>query len=444
MNIRVALNTPIYDGAEVVFRSPVDCSQVTGLIVYYPENGNPTSKEFAFADAHGNNVGDIDHLFAENVVVKVILDVTTSMAFVQNADTNAYLEGRFAELDEELLRIYANCKTNEVYIGYNADTNEGGGDLTYGDYWDLVVNQERIHAYLILTYQKGVYKANTQTVYADEDSYVIFDFADLGKMRIDSDNVWSFVPVDNVTKEQMDKALSASELELIDKLCPSFTESGAFVTCEPVKGYPLEITTEEEATTVTRVRGKNLFGGDALANKLVSLNGGAEKDTDNGTISFTAKDMGTKLLFNKFKENTQYTFIFYGTNTGDSRQANLAIYYTDGSTAEEVKFPVKGQKGTIIVKSAAGKTVARIGTYYYSGTTVLYYDQCGIFEGNVSADAFEPYHGEIFEKGEQVLALDGVNTIWADKGEITVSGRADPVARLERLENAILAMGANV
>ena len=102
-NIRVDLNCPIKDGTEVVFRSPVDCSQVTGLIVYYPgENGITTSKEFAFADAHGNNVGDIDHLFAENVAVKVILDDTTSMAFVQNADTNAYLEGRFAELENKI------------------------------------------------------------------------------------------------------------------------------------------------------------------------------------------------------------------------------------------------------------------------------------------------------------------------------------------------------
>lgn len=102
-NIRVDLNTHIQDGTEVVFRSPVDCSQVTGLKVYYPEiDGTTTAKEFAFADAHGNNVGDIDHLFAENVAVKVILDVTTSMAFVQNADTNAYLEGRFKELENKI------------------------------------------------------------------------------------------------------------------------------------------------------------------------------------------------------------------------------------------------------------------------------------------------------------------------------------------------------
>lgn len=102
MNIRVDLTTPIKDGTEVVFRSPVDCSQITGLIVYVTENGNTTSQEFALADAHGNNVGDIDHLFAENVVVKVILDVAHSMAFVQNADTNAYLEGRFADIIDKL------------------------------------------------------------------------------------------------------------------------------------------------------------------------------------------------------------------------------------------------------------------------------------------------------------------------------------------------------
>lgn len=103
MNIRVDLQKTIYDGTEVVFRSPVDCSQITGLIVYYPGyDGETTSKEFAFADAHGNNVGDIDHLFAENVVVKVILDLSTNMAFVQNADTNAYLEGRFEALVEDI------------------------------------------------------------------------------------------------------------------------------------------------------------------------------------------------------------------------------------------------------------------------------------------------------------------------------------------------------
>jgi hypothetical protein len=96
-NIRVDVDYTIMDGSEVVFRSPVDCSQITGLKVYYiGSSGSAASKVFTLADAHGNNVGVIDNLFAEDVVVKVILDVTKGMAFVQNADTNAYLEEQLA------------------------------------------------------------------------------------------------------------------------------------------------------------------------------------------------------------------------------------------------------------------------------------------------------------------------------------------------------------
>lgn len=134
MNIRVDLNYPIKDGTEVVFRSPVDCSQVTGLKVYYiGADGNTAFQEFAFADAHGNNVGDIDHLFAENVAVKVILDVTSGMAFVQNADTNAYLEGRFQELEEKL--------------------GQGGGSYYHTEREELEIAHENVNtAYIIGLY----------------------------------------------------------------------------------------------------------------------------------------------------------------------------------------------------------------------------------------------------------------------------------------------------
>lgn len=130
MNIRVDLDYPIKDGTEVVFRSPVDCSQVTGLKVYYLESGITTSKEFAFADAHGNNVGDIDHLFAENVAVKVILDVTTGMAFVQNADTNAYLEGRFDEISDHSAIVPQT--TGELISVSDSSNNRLRGLTLYG------------------------------------------------------------------------------------------------------------------------------------------------------------------------------------------------------------------------------------------------------------------------------------------------------------------------
>ena len=99
--IRVDLMTPIEDGQSLIFKSPVDCSDITGLIVYFPDGNSITSIIFDFADAHGNNVGNLN-LFAENTLVKVILDISLHRAYVQNADTNAYIEG---ELQKRLLAI---------------------------------------------------------------------------------------------------------------------------------------------------------------------------------------------------------------------------------------------------------------------------------------------------------------------------------------------------
>lgn len=101
--IRIDLGYTVEDGSEIKFKSPVSASATTGLIAYYPDaDGVVVSTEFAFADAHGNNVGAVDHLFAENAVVKVILDLDTNNAFVQNADTNKYLEDRFADIDTDI------------------------------------------------------------------------------------------------------------------------------------------------------------------------------------------------------------------------------------------------------------------------------------------------------------------------------------------------------
>lgn len=97
-NIKVNLSMPIYNGMPVTFKAPADCSNVTGLRVQYPNGEDATaSKDFIFADAHKNDLRDINELFKASAMVKVVLDTTDNMAFVQNADTNAYLEGRFNE-----------------------------------------------------------------------------------------------------------------------------------------------------------------------------------------------------------------------------------------------------------------------------------------------------------------------------------------------------------
>ena len=133
MNIRVDLKTNIADGSEVVFRSPADCSQVTGLAICH--NGGRT--EFAFADAHGNNVGDIDHLFAENAVVKVILDVTAGMAFVQNADTNAYIERTFVKtINGQAPDESGNVNVNNLSDYFVEENTEGPSQKEVFNGWE--------------------------------------------------------------------------------------------------------------------------------------------------------------------------------------------------------------------------------------------------------------------------------------------------------------------
>ena len=102
-NIRVDASYTIVDGSEVVFLAPCNCNEVSGLKVYHPGG----SKVFTFKDAHGTALTGIGSLFAAGVLVKAILDVTNGYAYLQNADTNAYLEEKFSSVNDAV----TNAKT---------------------------------------------------------------------------------------------------------------------------------------------------------------------------------------------------------------------------------------------------------------------------------------------------------------------------------------------
>lgn len=120
-NVKVVLNRPIYDGIPITFKAPCDCTAVTGLIVYYPvaaENElSETSKTFIFRDSHGSALTGIGNLFSEGAYVKAILDTTQGYAYLQNADTNSYIEGRFKAIDEALGDVATSMAALDEVIG---------------------------------------------------------------------------------------------------------------------------------------------------------------------------------------------------------------------------------------------------------------------------------------------------------------------------------------
>lgn len=93
-NIRLDLDASIYDGQNLTFKAPCDSTNVTGLITYYPNGDSTKSTVFTFKDAHGNALDTLD-LFAEGAYLTVVLDTVNKTCYFKNADTNAYLEGRF-------------------------------------------------------------------------------------------------------------------------------------------------------------------------------------------------------------------------------------------------------------------------------------------------------------------------------------------------------------
>ena len=228
-----------------------------------------------------------------------------------------------------------------------------------------------------------------------------------------------------------------SSKNTVDKLGLSFNESGATVVCEPLEGSPIGVVshivpkqsgsgdpspsnirpiTGYDSIKLSRT-GKNLFGGEALADALVLV--GGTKDASNGTVSFFGGNH-TPRLFTDCKKGKQYTAIAYGSNSYGGGHTNLYFKYTDGSY-DVLQFSSKtaNEKSYAVFTSRIGKDVDWFSTVSAAGTTTLEYDKCGLFEGVVSLEEFEPYNGGTFtiDLGQTVY---GGTYNWKT-GELTIS-----------------------
>lgn len=146
--------------------------------------------------------------------------------------------------------------------------------------------------------------------------------------------------------------------------------------------------------------GVNLFGGEALADKLVEL--GGSKDEVEMTAQISASIVDNKVLFEGFKPNTQYTFIFDGYNTGGGIESNLRVEYTDG-LSDSLAFC----RGKIILCTAYGRSVAKLVGMWQTHNTVFNYDKCGVFEGVLIGADFVPYRSDTLPIPAAVKAIDG-------------------------------------
>lgn len=254
-----------------------------------------------------------------------------------------------------------------------------------------------------------------------------------------------------------------SSKNTVDRLCPSFAESGAVVACEPVEGYPLTVQTDEGATNVIRC-GKNLFGYDVIRG--VKSNGSTELTAIESGVRVTATRDTSATIYSggnclpiSALDGKKITISCTARKSAEEMLPRLMIVYRPAdmsavSTIKEIKTTedVTPMTYTFTVDSTSEKATgcAFIGLNFYcnvdGSVKVGDFVDFADFQIEISdtATTFESYQGEEFGFGEPVPAIKGVNTIYADSGNITVTGKADPVAIINKLTNAIISLGGNV
>lgn len=193
------------------------------------------------------------------------------------------------------------------------------------------------------------------------------------------------------------------------------------------------IDSPEGVTEITLTRtGKNIWGGMALAQSIASQVDGAVLDVDAKTVTYDAGKIKAVNVFDKFELGKRYTVIFARDESkSKGTTANIRIIYDTGE-ALNISF---NSGNTAVVTTAANKNVEKLLGYNSSGPTCLLYEQCGVFEGVLTAEDFVPSEAETFTVTLPEAVTDGtfewatgVLTINQDGASRTVQLDAQPIA----------------
>lgn len=169
--------------------------------------------------------------------------------------------------------------------------------------------------------------------------------------------------------------------------------------------------------------GTNLLSGDGIIAELRRHFPGlvVSSTEENGRyFNFSASQAANRFLIHgdNFKENTQYTLIFF-YNRATAGACNIRINYTDG-TSQNLPAATTVPEFHITV-SQENKTIDTIQGVNQGSNTSFYFDKCGIFEGVHTLNEYVPYTGTPYSiaftdpsTGDPLTVYGGTLTVNAD------------------------------
>lgn len=213
------------------------------------------------------------------------------------------------------------------------------------------------------------------------------------------DDIPTFDPTNYYNKSDVD-GLLADKISHPEKAALSGLPLAFPVISDASDGCPIydlktSISSGDKSATLVSYRGTNIIGGECFA-KMFSQNvSDYALDKVNKTFTFShnsTADPHIVIFKMPFKANTQYTFIT--SYSAAARNTSLRFFYTDGTTTF-CDF-TESTKTAYRIVTSANKTIDYIALGYWgAGITTFYYDETGLFEGNVAASDFETFEGNV-------------------------------------------------
>lgn len=193
-------------------------------------------------------------------------------------------------------------------------------------------------------------------------------------------------------------AIDANAVDISVDIEPVQEGSG---TPSPTNVRPIRAVTEtggEPQIKIQRI-GKNLFGGLDFAQKLYDSSNTHDLNTADKTVQYNRRGGdGPMVLFDRFEENTAYTLILTG-KVNSANTTNNSITFRDSSNSymSTITFDSTTKTRKKVTVGGNGASVKDLVlAWSNAGLATLYYEECGLFEGDVSIEEFEEYLGETY------------------------------------------------
>ena len=265
---------------------------------------------------------------------------------------------------------------------------------------------------------------------------------------------------------------------IVDRLCPAFSESGAVAVCSPVAGYPLEVVSHIQPVQadsgysqikLTRC-GKNLLDIAKKSSIAATVNGNVIRVTKTAGGNRSSGDIPIYI-----PANTNFTVSgkLLGASGATTDPWTLFVI-TDTNKWHGIGPSYVSADGTFTWNRTFADAITKFGIYVSAGEEAGVYVELTDLQVELSKKThYEPYRGDTFtlELGQsvysgsfnwqtgvlttpdgstqqlearEILALPGTNNLYSSTGDTVVSGRADPTAVIEKLTNAMIAQGGNI